>query len=63
MNLCGSFQNKIKFPVYECVVGKSSVRFLNQLCVGLRNTENILTEQRIFSVSYTSELSVSIFDH
>lgn len=33
------------------------------LSVGLRDTESILTPWRIFSVSYTSELSVSIFDH
>lgn len=37
--------------------------FKPTLSVDLRNPENILTPLRTFSVFYTSELSVSIFDH
>ena len=53
-----------ELPICEYPVGKSFIDSLKStLNIGTRNSESILTPLRIHSVSYTSELSVSIFDH
>ena len=53
-----------ELPICEYPVGKSFIDSLKStLNIGSRNSESILTPLRIHSVSYTSELSVSIFDH